>query len=79
VSFLLGLQGTDVEPFSTWLPKTAPLKKESLVYIGLRDIDSGEKKILKENNIRSYSMHEVDKYGIGKVSSSLWDDVFALQ
>lgn len=30
------------------------LKKERLVYIGLRDVDSGEKKILRENG-QSYS------------------------
>jgi arginase len=37
------------------------------VYIGLRDVDAGEKKILRDNNIKCFSMHEVDKYGIGKV------------
>lgn len=37
------------------------------MYIGLRDVDAGEKKILRENNIKCFSMHEVDKYGIGKV------------
>lgn len=71
VSFLLGLAGTDVEPFNTWLPKgKAPLSKDRLVYIGLRDIDSGERKILRENGIKAFSMHEVDKYGIGKVRRS---------
>jgi arginase len=60
-----------------------------LVYIGLRDIDEGERKILRENSelpfrslrvlamrsltrhipidIKCFSMHHVDKYGIGKV------------
>lgn len=37
------------------------------VYIGLRDIDNGEKRILRENGIRCFTMHEVDRYGIGKV------------
>lgn len=37
------------------------------VYIGLRDVDAGEKKILRDNNIKCFSMHEVDKYGIAKV------------
>ena len=64
---MLGLDGTDVEPFNAWVPKQAPLKPDSLVYIGLRDIDSGERKILKEHNIKAFSMHEVDKYGIGRV------------
>lgn len=65
ISFLLGLQEPNkVSPFS-WVPPV--LKPNKIVYIGLRDVDAGEKKILKENNIKAFSMHEVDKYGIGKV------------
>lgn len=37
------------------------------VYIGLRDLDAPEKRILKENKIKCFTMHEVDRYGIGKV------------
>jgi len=37
------------------------------VYIGLRDVDPAEKAILKEHGIKAFSMHEVDRYGIGKV------------
>ncbi len=48
---------------------------ENLVYIGLRDVDAGEKKILRENNIKAFSMHEVDKYGIGKVVDMALDHV----
>ncbi|KDR81726.1 hypothetical protein GALMADRAFT_239889 [Galerina marginata CBS 339.88] len=71
VSFLLGL-GPKVEEFS-WLQPL--LKPERLVYIGLRDVDNGEKKILRENNIKAFSMHEVDKYGIGKVVEMALDHV----
>ncbi|KAL7409153.1 hypothetical protein BDY24DRAFT_404135 [Mrakia frigida] len=73
VSFLMGLEGTDVAPFNEWVkPCLAPNK---IVYIGLRDIDSGERKILKENKIKAFSMHEVDKYGIGKVVEMALDHV----
>lgn len=76
VSFLLGLPGTDVEPFNSWVPQGKPLlQTNSLVYIGLRDIDSGERKILKEHNIKAFSMHEVDKWGIGKVVDMALDHV----
>ncbi|KIK98092.1 hypothetical protein PAXRUDRAFT_727358 [Paxillus rubicundulus Ve08.2h10] len=71
VSFLLGL-GEKIAEYS-WV-KSA-LKPERLVYIGLRDIDAGEKRILKENNIKAFSMHEVDKYGIGKVVDMALDHV----
>ncbi|PBK78763.1 arginase [Armillaria solidipes] len=71
VSFLLGL-GAKVPEFG-WIKPL--LKAERLVYIGLRDIDSGEKRILRENKIKAFSMHEVDKYGIGKVVEMALDHV----
>lgn len=71
VSFLLGL-GSDVSTFS-WV--TPVLKSNKLVYIGLRDIDAGEKKILKDHGIRAFSMHEIDKHGIGKVVEMALDHV----
>lgn len=71
VSFLMGL-GKPVEEFS-WI--NGNLKPSNLVYIGLRDVDSGEKKILKEQGIKAFSMHEVDRYGIGKVVEMALDTV----
>ncbi|KAJ7685595.1 Ureohydrolase [Mycena polygramma] len=71
VSFLLGL-GSPIPEFA-WVKPA--LKRERLVYIGLRDVDAGEKHILKENNIKAFSMHEVDKYGIGKVVEMALDHV----
>lgn len=71
VSFLLGI-GSKVESFS-WVQSI--LKPERLVYIGLRDVDSGEKKILREHKIKAFSMHDVDKYGIGKVVDMALDHV----
>jgi arginase len=71
VSFLLGI-GSKFEEFSWVKPVLSP---ERLVYIGLRDVDAGEKKILRDNKIKSFSMHEVDKYGIGKVVEMALDHV----
>ncbi|PPQ98831.1 hypothetical protein CVT24_003385 [Panaeolus cyanescens] len=71
VSFLLGI-GEKVEEFS-WVKPV--LDAQRLVFIGLRDVDAGEKKILKDNNIKAFSMHEVDKYGIGKVVEMALDHV----
>lgn len=65
MSFVLGLEGCDVEPFNSWVKPL--LDSQSLVYIGLRDIDAGERKLLKQHNIKSFTMHHIDKYGIGKV------------
>jgi arginase len=71
VSFLLGI-GTKFDEFSWCKPL---LKPERIVYIGLRDVDAGEKRLLKEQNIKAFSMHEVDKYGIGKVVEMALDHV----
>jgi len=68
---LLGI-GQKVPEFA-WLQPL--LKSNRLVYIGLRDVDHGEKRILRENGIKAFSMHEVDRYGIGKVVEMALDHV----
>ncbi|WRT68655.1 arginase [Kwoniella shivajii] len=73
VSFLLGLEGTDVAPFNEWLKPC--LKPSEIVYIGLRDVDGPEKAILKKHGIKAFSMHHVDKYGIAKVVEMALDHV----
>lgn len=71
LAFLLGIAG-EVEEFS-WIKPV--LQANRLVYIGLRDVDNAEKRILKEHNIKAFSMHEVDRYGIGKVVELALDTV----
>lgn len=71
VSFLLGLE-TAIPEFAWVKPR---LTTDRIVYIGLRDVDAGEKRLLKENNIKAFSMHEVDKYGIGRVVEMALDHV----
>lgn len=38
------------------------LSLKKLVYIGLRDVDRGEKRILREHGIKAFSMHDIDRY-----------------
>ncbi|ORY44352.1 arginase [Rhizoclosmatium globosum] len=64
VAFVSGLQGP-IPHFQDWLKPEFDLKR--IVYIGLRDLDGPEKQIIRENNIKAFSMHEVDKWGIGRV------------
>jgi len=73
VSFLLGLQKVDQLATFSWVSPL--LRPDKIVYIGLRDVDAGEKKILKDYGIKAFSMHEVDKYGIGKVVEMALDHV----
>ncbi|MCJ1238032.1 Arginase, catabolizes arginine to ornithine and urea [Varicellaria rhodocarpa] len=67
VAWLTGLAKEEREDVFGWLGQKERIGLGKLVYIGLRDVDRGEKRILKENNIRAFSMHDIDKYGIGKV------------
>jgi arginase len=64
VAFLLGLSGKEVPGFE-WVKPC--LNSSRIVYIGLRDIDDGERKILRDNHIKVYTMKDVDRHGIGNV------------
>ena len=45
----------------------AKLNPKHIVYIGCRDLDIGERKILKDNNITVFTMHEIDRLGMPTV------------
>ncbi|KAH8927191.1 arginase [Atractiella rhizophila] len=78
VSFLLRLEGTDIPEFS-WITgegnEKKRLRSDRIAYIGLRDVDVGEKKIIKDLGITAFSMYHVDKYGIAQVLERALDAV----
>lgn len=43
------------------------LETKNIVFIGLRDLDSGEKKVLKDLGITAFTMHEIDRMGMPAV------------
>ena len=55
------------KPFS-WLKK---LKKENLVYLGLRDVDQGEQDILNNLGIKYYTADDVKEIGITQALSEI--------
>jgi len=67
VAWLTGLANEPKGGPFGWITEEMRISVRKLVYIGLRDVDKGEKKILRENGIKAFSMHDVDKYGIGRV------------
>lgn len=73
VSFLMGIEKETYPPEFDWIP--AKLKHNKIAYIGLRDVDNCEKRILREYNIPAFTMYHVDKYGIGKVVDMALDAV----
>ncbi|KAF2402461.1 Ureohydrolase [Trichodelitschia bisporula] len=67
VAFLTGLAREEDKSMFGWLEEEGKVNLRKIVYIGLRDVDRGEKKILREHGIRAFSMHDIDRHGIGKV------------
>ncbi|KAI0412705.1 arginase [Xylaria grammica] len=67
VAFATGLAKEDKPEYFGWLKPENMLNVNKLVYIGLRDVDAGEKKLLRENGIKAFSMFDIDRYGIGRV------------
>ncbi|RMJ26103.1 arginase [Aspergillus sp. HF37] len=68
MAFLTGLAKEDKPDIFGWLNGEQPaVNMNKLVYIGLRDIDRGEKQLLREHGIKAFSMHDVDRHGIGRV------------
>lgn len=60
---LLGwIKKGEVKGFN-WLNDIPILKPENIVYIGLRDIDAEEKKLLKNHNIKCYSPFDIEFAG----------------
>lgn len=43
------------------------VKPENIVLIGIRDLDEGEKEMIKKYNIKVYTMHEIDRLGMPQV------------
>ncbi|PLY03417.1 MAG: arginase [Desulfuromonas sp.] len=46
----------------------AKLRPQDIVMIGLRDLDGGEKRWLKEQGIRAYTMRDIDERGMAAVA-----------
>ncbi|PHK49056.1 arginase [Staphylococcus edaphicus] len=55
---------------SNYAPKVKP---EHIVLIGMRDLDEGERRYIKEHNIKTYTMAEVDRFGIKQVMEETLD------
>ena len=53
--------------------KDVRLDSSAIVYIGLRDVDTKEREVLREKGIKAFTMFDVDKYGIGGVMEQTLD------
>lgn len=60
----LGLGNETLTNIRGYCPK---VKYENIVLIGARDLDEGERKLIKEKGIKVYTMHEIDRLGMTRV------------
>ncbi|KAJ6141244.1 Arginase [Penicillium chermesinum] len=67
MAFLTRLAREERRDIFGWLQDEHIVNTNKLVYIGLRDVDRGEKKLLREHGIKAFSMHDIDRHGIGRV------------
>lgn len=70
-----GVSPADPVPGFEWLHHTftTRLSPDSIVYVGLRDVDPAERDLISSLGIKAYTMHEIDRYGIGQVMEMTLD------
>jgi arginase len=60
----LGLGHSTLTQIAGYSPKVKP---ENIIIIGARSLDDGEKELIKEQGIKVYTMHEIDRLGMTRV------------
>lgn len=65
LAHLLGRGDADLAGILGFSPKLNP---DKVVLIGIRDIDAGERQIIKESGIHVFTMRDIDELGMAKVS-----------
>lgn len=61
---LAGLGNSSLTNIGGWSPK---IHKETIVIVGVRDLDPGEQELLRTNSIHVFTMSEIDQLGITEV------------
>lgn len=60
----LGIGHSDLVNISGFSPKVHP---ENVVVIGARDLDEGERTLIRQQGIQVFTMHDIDRLGMGAV------------
>jgi arginase len=64
LSALAGLGHPSLTGIGGWSPK---INKQSIVIVGARDLDPGEQELLRQHEIRVFTMTDIDKRGMSEV------------
>jgi arginase len=65
LAHLLGKGDDDLKNILGFSPKVNP---ENVALIGIRDIDAGERKIIRDSGIHAFTMREIDEHGMAVVA-----------
>lgn len=65
LAHLLGRGDAELAGIEGFAPKVKP---ENVALIGIRDIDRGEREIIREAGIHTYTMRDIDEKGMARVS-----------
>jgi arginase len=66
LAHLLGKGDEDFRNIMGFSPKIRP---ENVALIGIRDLDAGERKIIRESGIHAFTMREIDEHGMAEVAN----------
>jgi arginase len=66
LAHLLGKGDEDLRNICGFHPK---VDADNVVLIGIRDIDAGERRIIKESGIHTFTMREIDEQGMAAVAA----------
>jgi arginase len=61
---LAGLGNQQLTHIDGWGPK---LNKDTIVIVGVRDLDAGEQELLRTHKIHVFTMSEIDEFGISEI------------
>jgi arginase len=65
LAHLLGRGDEDFKNIQGFSPKVKP---ENVALIGIRDLDAGERKIVKESGIHAFTMRDIDEHGMAEIA-----------
>jgi arginase len=65
LAHLLGKGDEDLKNILGFSPKVDP---SNVALIGIRDIDAGERRIIRESGIHAFTMREIDEHGMAAVA-----------
>ena len=73
LALLMGLCDRKVMPGFEWMEDIPVLKPEQIVFVGLRDLDDGERAVLRDHKIKAFTMQHIDRWGVGGVMEMVFE------